>query len=42
MKLFQYFLLTLLIWSSSMMTVQAERMEKAPKSIESLDVIEHL
>lgn len=42
MKPFQYFILTLLIWSSSMMTVQAQRMEKAPKSIESLDVVEHL
>lgn len=42
MRPIQYYFLTLLIWSSSVMTVQAERMEKAPKSIESLDVVEHL
>lgn len=42
MKSFSHLILTLLIWSSSVMTVQAQLADKAPKSIESLDVIEHL
>lgn len=42
MKPFQFVILTLLCWAFQVMPVQAQRMEKAPKSIESLDVIEHL
>ncbi|MFH1303074.1 MAG: SCO family protein [Planctomycetota bacterium] len=41
MKPFQYFILTILFWAFCVMPVQADRMEKAPKSIETLDVIEH-
>lgn len=42
MKSYQFFILTLITWAFYVMPVQAERMEKAPKDIESLDVIEHL
>lgn len=38
----QFFILTLFLSALFVMPVQAERMEKAPKDIESLDVIEHL
>lgn len=38
----QFFILTLSLSALFVMPVQAERMEKAPKDIESLDVIEHL
>ena len=39
---FPYIFMTFLFWAFSVMPVRADRMEKAPKSIESLDVIEHL
>ncbi len=42
MKPLPFVILTLLCWAFQVMPVQAQRMEKAPKSIESLDVIEHL
>ena len=35
-------ILILFVWGLSVLPVQADRMEKAPKSIEKLDVIEHL
>lgn len=42
MKPYSYFILTLLIAVSIVTPAKADRMEKAPKEIESLDVIEHL
>lgn len=42
MKPHQYLIQTLLLWACCVMPVQAQRMEKAPKDIEALDVIEHL
>ena len=42
MKPFASSILTLLCWVSCVIPVQADRMEKAPKDIEKLDVLEHL
>jgi protein SCO1/2 len=42
MKPFYSSIVTLLVWIVSVLPLQAERMEKAPKNIEKLDVIEHL
>ncbi|MDF1746467.1 MAG: SCO family protein [Gimesia sp.] len=41
-RYFPYITMTILSWALCIMPVRADRMEKAPKDIESLDVIEHL